>query len=163
MGLRRSDPAKDGPVISTDLFPTLLAAAGLEVPHDGVARDGLDLAPILDGGSLESERVLVWHQPHFWGARGPGICPYSAVRVGDWKLIYWHAQHYFELYDLAHDVGESLNFATSDGARVRELARILAEQLRSMGAQMSLDATTGEPIPWPDAVDLGTAFRSFDF
>ena len=151
------------PVISTDLFPTLLAAAGLEVPHDGVARDGLDLAPILDGGSLESERVLVWHQPHFWGARGPGIWPYSAVRVGDWKLIYWHAQHYFELYDLAHDVGESLNFATSDGARVRELARILAEQLRSMGAQMSLDATTGEPIPWPDAVDPHQAFRFFDF
>ena len=151
------------PVISTDLFPTLLAAAGLEVPHDGVARDGLDLAPILDGGSLESGRVLVWHQPHFWGARGPGIWPYSAVRVGDWKLIYWHAQHYFELYDLAHDVGESLNFATSDGARVRELARILAEQLRSMGAQMSLDATTGEPIPWPDAVDPHQAFRFFDF
>lgn len=141
------------PVVSTDLFPTLLAAAGREFLLDGVARDGLDLAPILGGGSFESGRVLVWHQPHFWGARGPGIWPYSAVRVGDWKLIYRHADRGFELYDLAHDVGESLNFAARDRARVSELARILGEQLRSMGAQLSLDATTGEPIPWPDAVD----------
>lgn len=153
----------DAQVISTDLFPTLLAAAHVELPRDGVLRDGVDLSPILGGGALDAERALVWHQPHFWGAQGPGIWPYSAVRVGDWKLIYRHAGSSFELYNLAGDEGESLNFATSDRARVSELARILSEQLRSMGAQMSLDATTGEPIPWPDAVDPYQAFRYFDF
>jgi len=150
-------------VVSTDLFPTLLAAAQVELPHDGVTRDGLDLAPHLRGEAPELERVLVWHQPHFWGARGPGIWPYSAVRVGDWKLIYRHHDRGVELYDLAHDLGESVDFATSDRRRVEELSGILGEALRSMGAQMSLDAATGEPIPWPDAVDQLGAFRYFEF
>jgi len=151
------------PVISTDLFRTLLAAAQVELPHDGVARDGLDLAPLLRGEAPELERVLVWHQPHFWGSPGPGIWPYSAVRVGDWKLIYRHAQRNFELYDVANDPGESLDFATSDGERLAEWARILGEELRSMGAQMPLDAATGRPIPWPDEVDTRGALRFFEF
>lgn len=153
----------DAQVISTDLFPTLLAAAHVELPHDGVERDGLDVTGLLHGGSLETDRVLVWHQPHFWGVQGPGIWPFSALRVGDWKLIYRHADREFELYNLANDPGETLDFAASAVSRVEDLARVLGERLRAMGAQMSLDETTGQPVPWPDEVERSDPFRFFQF
>ena len=37
------------------------------------------------------ERPLYWHYPHFWGVAGPGIEPYSAIRVGQWKLIFYYS------------------------------------------------------------------------
>ena len=153
----------DVQVISADLFPTLLSAAGVDLPKDGVERDGLDLSHLLRGGPPEAERILIWHQPHFWGVNGPGIWPFSAVRVGDWKLIYRHADHGFELYDLANDPGETLDFATSAFSRVEDLARVLGERLRAMGAQMSLDESTGQPVPSPDEAERSDAFRFFQF
>lgn len=153
----------DAQVISADLFPTLLAAAGVELPHDGVERDGLDLTGLLRDGSLEADRVLVWHQPHFWGVNGPGIWPFSALRVGDWKLIYRHADHEFEFYDLAHDPGETIDLSSSATPVVHELATMLGEKLRAMGAQMSLDGTTGLPVPWPDEVEQIKQFRILQF
>lgn len=142
-----ADSVCDAPVISTDLFATLLAAGGgaLEAPCDG-----LDLRPALEGAHVLAERPLVWHQPHFWGVRGPGIWPFSAVRVGDFKLVYRHADRGFELYDLARDLSEERDLAASRPALVAELARTLGEHLRAMGAQMSIDAVGLQPVPWPD-------------
>lgn len=73
------------PVITDDIFATLLRAAGVrESDRHLQGIRGRDLAPIIDGRSTRSdlERPLLWHYPHFWGVRGPGIEPYSAIRVG---------------------------------------------------------------------------------
>ncbi len=153
----------DWQVISADLFPTLLAAAGVGLPRDGIERDGLDLTGLLRGGWLEAERILVWHQPHFWGVNGPGIWPFSALRVRDWKLIYRHADREFEFYSLAEDPGESFDLAATATPIVLELAKVLGERLRAMGAQMSIDATTGLPVPWPDKVERPTSFGFYQF
>jgi arylsulfatase A-like enzyme len=144
--------ASDAQVISTDLFPTMLSAAGLAQPSDGVVRDGVDLTPLLRGEASAPRRALVWHQPHYWGTPGPGIWPYSAVRLGDWKLIYRHADRGFELYDLAHDLGEEHDLAASEPERVRQLASVLGSELRRTRAQMSLGAASGLRVPWPDDV-----------
>ena len=117
--------------------------------------DGRDLGPLLrDGGDGLADRVLGWHQPHQWGAPGPGIEPYTAVRVGTEKLLYFHAGRRFELYDLAADIGETRDLAAERPERVRALAASMQRWLDERGAQPSLDRVTGQPIEGPrDAAD----------
>ncbi len=147
------------PIVTHDLFPTLLALAEVPVPRThAAALDGVDLRPLLGGrpaGAALAERALVWHQPHFWGLTGPGIWPFSSVRSGDWKLVYRHRERTFELYDLAVDLGETTDRADDRPRIVDRLAALLGSELRRRDAQMSLDADTGRPVPWPDEVAPG--------
>jgi len=78
----------------------------------------VDIPQIVDGKSLfpyfkmiqsEINRPLFWHYPNEWGSNGPGIGSFSAVRQGDWKLIYFHTNKTLELYNLNDDIGENQN------------------------------------------------------
>ena len=60
-GVTQAGAVSSEPVCSIDLFPTVAAAAGVEVEHE---IDGLDLSPALKGGSLE-RTSLFWHYPHY--------------------------------------------------------------------------------------------------
>ena len=146
-GMARAGETESTPVISHDLYPTLLAIAGVARPEGHVV-DGHDLTPLLQGEALAA-RSLYWNQPHFWGVRGPGIWPFSAVRRGDWKLIYRHADQGFELYDLSRDVAERVDQAPYDPERVAELARELSTWIEDCGAQLSIDARTERSVPLP--------------
>lgn len=155
----------DQPVVTQDLYPTILAAtgAGTTGKHPDRVRelDGIDLASVLVGrqaptDSKGSDRAILFHQPHTWGARGPGIEPYSAIRWRQWKLIYFHADRRFELYDLDSDLGESRELS---GERPEVLAAMIARlsaELRDNDAQMSIDAVSGKPVEWPDEVALSS-------
>lgn len=142
----------DAPVVTYDLFPTVLRWAGLRNPQGHVV-DGADLSPTLVERSPHEmdERTLVWHQPHYWGVRGPGIRPHTSLRRGRWKLIFRHAERSFELYDLEADLGETTDLALRDPARVRELAEAMSRWFEETGAQPSIDAATGEPLALPRA------------
>ncbi len=129
--------ASDEPVISHDLYPTLLAAAGLEAP-EGHAVDGRDLRPLLRGESPGEARPLVWHMPHFWGVHGPGIQPYSAVRLGDLKLLFFQGAGRLELFDVVQDPGEEKDLAGERPEDLRRLAGLLAAELERRGAQPPL-------------------------
>jgi arylsulfatase A-like enzyme len=139
------------PVITQDLFATLLRAAGARGSSDAVrAGDGRDMAPLLRGtGSLPASRPLLWHYPHVWGVAGPGIHPYSAVRSGDWKLVYFHAEPRCELFNLAEDIGESRDLSAADPRRTRRMAELLRHELERTGAQMSVRRSDGRPVPLP--------------
>lgn len=65
-----------------------------------------------------SARAFLWHFPNNWGPKGPGIGAFSAIRQGDWKLIYYHAGQSYELFNLAADLGETKNLAAEQPARV---------------------------------------------
>jgi arylsulfatase A-like enzyme len=151
----------DTPVMIYDWFPTLLKAAGVVVPA-GI--DGLDLAPLLRGlADAAFDRPLVWHFPNFWGSLsdpapvpGPGMGPSSTLRHGDWKLIYYHADQQFELFDLARDLEEKHDCAAQQPQRVREIAAELTRVLRQHNAPMPIVKATGEPVAWPiDALQPG--------
>ncbi len=140
------------PVMIYDWFPTLLKAARARVPDT----DGLDLGRLLRGqADTGFDRPLVWHFPNFWGplssspVEGPGMGPSSTLRRGDWKLIYYHADQRFELFDLARDLGEEHNFATQQPKRVREMATELTQILQQCGAPMPVVKTAGRCVPWP--------------
>ena len=152
-GVTDSPSRNDTPIISHDFFPTILACARVEIP-DGYrdSADGVDLGTVLRGEreeTLDSSRDLIWHMPHTWGARGPGIAPFSSIRSGDWKLIYYHATRSFELFNLKDDLRETTNLFEFRPEIARDLAQKLSDHLRARGAQMSIDKTTGEPVPLP--------------
>ena len=74
-----------------------------------------------------------------------------AIRMGDEKLIAWHAEQRFELYDLQNDPGEQNDLSGTHPERVDALSQVLADWCREAGAQMSVDQERGEPVPWFDA------------
>ena len=153
-GVTRSGGVDSTPIISHDFFPTLLGLAGIRIPEElKPSIEGRDLRPLFrePTAAFDMERPLFWHQPHQWGAPGPGIAPFSSVRQADWKLIYFHADRHLELYDLAHDLGETTNLAAQHPERVATLARTLEAWIKTRGAQMSIEKSTGQPVALPHA------------
>lgn len=150
-GVARPGARCDVPIVSHDLFPTILASAGVPIPAEHAPTvEGSDLAPLLRGDpGFEEGRALCWNQPHQWGASGPGIHPFSSIRQGDWKLLYFHAERRFELYNLAHDVGETRDLAATEPERVGELAGALDAWIERVGAQLSVDRETGREVERP--------------
>ena len=158
-GVTRSSTASDMPVMIYDWFPTLLEAAGDSAPRPDI--DGLDLSPLLKDPEdptvrRRHDRPLVWHFPNLWGGlsrptrvEGPGMGPSSTIRLGDWKLIYYHSDRRFELFDLAHDLGEEHDLAADQPRRVRDLAAELTRLMRAHHAPMPIVKSTGQPVPLP--------------
>jgi arylsulfatase A-like enzyme len=148
------------PVIIEDLFPTLLEAAGLSSTQiAATGTDGMSIMDLLNGKPEKdrSARPLIWHFPNHWGPTGPGIGPSSSIRMGAWKLIWYHANQSFELFNLDKDLAERTNLASTESDHVRRLASELGRRLRSMGAQMPTVRETGKAVPWPDR--LSAAFQ----
>ena len=125
----------DTPVISMDLFPTLLEIAGLEkAGRTGV--DGLSLVPLLrQSGELKRES-LFWHYPHYQHYQLGGTTPYGAIRAGDFKLIEFFDDMRVELYNLRDDIGEQRNLASGMPEKVNELRARLHQWRKEVGAQM---------------------------
>ncbi|MEO0445354.1 MAG: sulfatase, partial [Verrucomicrobiota bacterium] len=94
------------PVMSTDFFPTFVTAAG-GIPRGAGPIDGVDLMPVLKGGSIDRE-ALYWHYPHY---SNQGGFPSGAIRMGDWKLIERYEDGRVHLYDLGKDLGERTDVA----------------------------------------------------
>lgn len=149
----RQGAVSHAPVISEDIFPTVLRMAGVRTAVANAAiraGDGVDMAPLLrQSDSSSRDRALLWHYPHVWGVPGPGIEPYSAVRVGAWKLIYFHADRRVELYNVAEDISEAHDLAAAEPAVVRRLRQRLRRELTQAHAQMSIEKATGQPAPMP--------------
>jgi arylsulfatase A-like enzyme len=157
-GVTRPESFCETPVIIEDFFPSVLEMAGVRNPKVVQTVDGRSIVPLLRGEGrsgdstrkdFPADRPLFWHYPNNWGPSGPGIGASSTVRQGDFKLIYYHADRRFELFNLAHDIGEQNDLAAREPARVERLARLLTEHLRSVDAQMPVDIRTGKPAPWP--------------
>lgn len=93
------------PVAAMDLFPTVLAAAGLD-PAD-YALDGRDLGPLVTQGQALAERDILWEMDD-----------QTAVRRGRWKLVLngrlvesAPPEDAVHLADLEADMGERVNLA----------------------------------------------------
>jgi arylsulfatase A-like enzyme len=79
------------------------------------------------------------------------------VRNGDWKLIYFHEDQHYELYNLFHDISEQNNLALIQPSKVNELAAILSAYLIRVEAQMPRDKISQVQIPYPSPIKLETA------
>jgi arylsulfatase A-like enzyme len=139
-------------VIVDDLLPSILEMAKLKNYKTIQTIDGKSFVSLLKNPNTPSaERELVWHYPDKWIANdGPGINYKSAIRKGDWKLIYHMRTGKKELYNLKDDIGELNDLATAHPDKVKALSTALSNQLRKWDAPMPIVKATGKPVPWPD-------------
>jgi len=146
------------PVISEDLFPTILsiAGAGDNVPPDHPL-DGRDISPYLLQADSDPGRPLYFHYPHVWGPRGPGYEPHSAMRLGDWKVIYFYNPRRWELCNVAGDIGELNDLAGAHPERLQRLAGRMKRDFMAMGAQWPIERETGEDEPLLTPAELKAA------
>lgn len=135
-GMTDADEICTEPVTSPDVYPTLLEAAGTDVP-DGQSVDGVSLVPLLEGGDLDRESIY-FHYPHYGNQGGT---PYGAVRAGDWKLIEFYEDDHLELYNLRDDVGEENDLSDEKARFAADLREQLADWREAVGA------STPEPNP----------------
>jgi len=89
------------PIVFYDILPTLCAIAGVDPPA-GVALDGVNALPILEGRSVERTTPLHWQYDVAQG--GPWRV---AVRRGPWKLLADADRSRFALYDVVADIAEA--------------------------------------------------------
>jgi len=120
------------PAVTTDVYPTLLALAGIEL-RPAQHRDGVDLRPLLSGSGRVARDAIFIHFPHYHGS---GNRPSSAVRAGDWKLLEWLEDGRVELYNLASDPGETRDMALEEPAVTARLKTRLNAWRTDVGARM---------------------------
>lgn len=151
----RPGSRSDAPILCEDLVPSILRWAGCEDLVGSLeGMDGRDLTPLLNGQPSDPDRAFLFHYPHTWGPPGHGYQPHSAIRVGDWKAIYFYEPRSWELYNLKDDIGEEHDRAQTQPEVVRRLAARMRSLHAKLGAQYPTDKTTGEPEPpaWPEGV-----------
>lgn len=141
-GVTRPGSVSDTPVITMDLFPTLLEVAGLGSP---VKPDGVSLAPLLRGTGGLARRDLFWHYPHHQHYQLGGAMPYGAIRSGDFKLIEFFDDMHVELYNVREDIGEQHDLAADSPARAQELRDRLHAWRKEVGAQMPTPNANYDP------------------
>ena len=122
----------DVPVLSIDIVPTVLAAAGIDLPPRRII-DGRNMLPVLEGSTKPLHTTMYWSSG---GNDGKW-----AVRSGDWKLV--AVKDSLELFNLRDDIGESSNLAPKYPAKVAELTRRYNQWLDEMA-----EPTSGQPKRW---------------
>ncbi len=134
-------------ITGTDLYPTLLAMAGVAAPAEGPC-DGVNVLPLLTGESTTVHRpaAIIVHQPHQWGSKERDIEPFTSIRDGDWKLIWYHDGPRVELYNLRLDLSETIDLAGQEPDRASELLALLRTRMEALGGQWSIDKATGAAI-----------------
>jgi arylsulfatase A-like enzyme len=120
------------PVYTTDYFPTILAATGLD-PLPENHKDGASFLTYLEKPTAPvSGRPMFWHYPH-WGNQGGS--PGTAIREGKWKLIRWAWPPRTELFDLEADPGESQDLSSKQPEMVAKFEKKIDSYLMETGAR----------------------------
>jgi arylsulfatase A-like enzyme len=113
------------PVILTDLYPTILEASGLSSDVN-YPIDGENLLPLLNDGKKLKDRAIFWHYPNFAFHRDNRLG--SAIREGDYKLLYFYDTNSIELYNLKEDISENNDLS----GELPKLALRLKNKLKSL-------------------------------
>jgi arylsulfatase A-like enzyme len=120
-----SPGTSDEPVISLDIFPTICAVLGIDLPSDRVY-DGQNILPI-----LQKKQKSPLHETLFWDGND-GIW---AIREGKWKLIKNKAGN-LELYDLNADISEKTDLSKQNPQIVDKLNKEFKEWRSKMATPM---------------------------
>lgn len=137
------------PLIIEDFFPSILEMAGIKSNTYQVGKiDGISFNPLLRGIKPDNqEREFFWHFPHNYGFE-----PYSVIRKGDWKLIYWYKDSRKELYNIPEDISEKNDLSAVKPEIVNDLSNRLGKYLKSVGAKSPVEKETGKTRPFPDEI-----------
>lgn len=145
-GQIKPNTTADGPVIGTDLFPTVLGICGVKPPADRVI-DGTDVLSLLTGKVATVERKV----PFYWRLNMAPNNLHMALRDGDWKVLAAQDFSKVELYNLKTDPKE----ATELSAKEPERLAAMTKRLKDLTAEVEkegpdwwkrLSPTGGNPV-----------------
>lgn len=122
----------DIPVTTADLYPTIARAINENYKKDK-SIDGENIIQLLAQPQLSNNRKLFWHYPHYSNQGGK---PGSAIRDGNYKLIYNYEDDQAELYDVVKDIAEKNNIASANKQLVTQLKKKLSTWLQQNNALM---------------------------
>ena len=109
------------PVISMDIFSTVTAAMGIDLPKDR-KYDGVNLIPYVNGDISQAPHEALYWRSDF----------NKAIRKGDWKLIVNEYDNTNQLYNLKTDSIESHNLYSTKREVANDLLRSLDEWEKDM-------------------------------
>lgn len=168
------------PVTTPDFYPSICEMAGITNPKTVQELDGQSFVKLITDGSqmvkkavdagkiknqkeanafvipesvsgIDPNRLIISHMPHQWRIEDQEDVDFlSAVRKGDWKLVYRMHDGKLELYNLKNDLSERNNVAAKNPKIVKELAKELGNSLRKWEAPMPVVKATGKLVPMPD-------------
>lgn len=170
------------PISCEDIFPTILDIAGVKQYTTVQKRDGQSLLKLITKGSeyvaeaketgkiknlrdaylypipesisdIDVNRSLIFHYPHQLRFEDQNDIDFmSAIRQGEWKLVYRMHTFELELYNLLEDLEEKNNLAKQYPFIVKKMAQKLSEYLRLWNAPMPIIRSTGQRVPFPDEI-----------
>ncbi|MEI6143356.1 MAG: sulfatase/phosphatase domain-containing protein, partial [Mariniphaga sp.] len=120
---------------SIDYLPTICELTGIKTVPMNV--DGQSILPMIlnPEKSLDPNRPLFWHYPHFSNQLGR---PAGSVRKGDYKLVELYETGKLELYNLKDDISESNDLSEKMKEKTNELYSLLTNWRKQVNAQMPL-------------------------
>jgi arylsulfatase A-like enzyme len=150
-GVTIANTTNDQYVVIEDFYPTLLEMAGIRKYKTVQTVDGRSIVPYIKG-RRDPKKVLVWNFPNKWTANEDDkrVSWLSAIRQGDWKLIYFQKYGRLELYNIKEDIGEQHDLASKNPKKVRTLAMLLTKKIKERNAQLPSYKLTGRTVPYPD-------------
>ena len=144
-------------IVSEDYFTTILQMANAYPKTIKQVVDGKSFLPVLQGKqkNIDGQKAIVWHYPNNWtNVNLKGISWASAIRQGDWKLIYFHKQQVLELYDLSKDIEELHDLSSREVTKTKALAHLLTHKLKERNASMPSWLASGKTIAWPNEIPI---------
>lgn len=126
----RPGSISETPVTLADIYPTVLDLIGAPLRPDD-HKDAVSFSPLLQGGEIE-DRFIYFHYPHYGNQGGR---PSSAIRHGDWKLIYLYESDSVELFNVRTDIHEIRNLAEQYPERSAKMKKELFDYLEKVGAR----------------------------
>lgn len=108
-------------VTGTDIYPTCLELAGLPLMPAN-HHDGVSFVDALRGLPYDRGKPIFWHSP-LARPYSTGDFNSSAVRDGDYKLIWWYDTpgNNHELYNVKTDPGETMDLCETNPSKATEL------------------------------------------
>lgn len=144
----------EDPVMGYDFLPTFAEASGRKIPAQDHSLDGVSLLPLFQNKKRLSKRPLYWHFPYYhpegkkFGDAIDSIGvddfsvsqtrPHSAIRQGDYKLVYFEEDQRVELYNLRSDLSEQHDLSRKLTAKAQELKQSLLNYLNSVHARRAV-------------------------
>lgn len=124
-----------------DLMTTFADVADTPAPEN---TDGISFVPTLTNEGTQPEHEFLYWE---FGERGFK----QAVRMGDWKAIRFEGRPTPELYNLANDVGETVDVAAQFPTVAAELAMAM-DSARTSPDAGAIRVKPGRRMSWVDAL-----------
>jgi arylsulfatase A-like enzyme len=152
-GIIKAGASCNVPTIHVDMYPTFLSISGAAAPANQVL-DGESLVPLFKDSAASLKRDAIYQ--HFPGYLGAGentwrTTPVATIISGDRKLMEFMEDKRVELYNLAEDIGEKSNLATTQA----DQAKTLLAKLHAWQAEIQAPMPTPNPDIKPSTSKAG--------